>query len=269
MSNPGNISGVEQPSGGGGAAGGPPAPDKADAGAMTGSFRMDSLSPGAADGAGEPHSGSRRSKVSMTSLFLAVLLIGGGGILFVMRKIGIGPMSALAQFKMPDYDVTKAPAAKTKDHERIIQDLTASHISSQVPADQVQKNPFRMADALRPTSAEDPVEPTAKGDDGAAAKLALEERQRRDADARKKMVDSALASMTVHQIMGGSNPIARIDDEVVRIGDTVAELFTVKAISGRSVELECDGATYAISMDDRQAPAKKSAPSGPKPGKKK
>jgi len=36
----------------------------------------------------------------------------------------------------------------------------------------------------------------------------------------------------------------------VRIGDTVGEFFTVKSIHGRTVEVECDGATYEISMDD-------------------
>ena len=110
----------------------------------------------------------------------------------------------------------------------------------------MQKNPFRMADVVAPTA----VVPN--GDPNAASRAAAE-RARRDAETKHGKVQAALSTLKVNGIIGGSNPVARISGEAVRVGDTVGEIFTVKTIQGRSVELENEGVTYTLSMDDDSA----------------
>jgi hypothetical protein len=214
-------------------------------------FRLDSLAPGAApDGAGHipMPTGSR---VSHAAIFFAVLIVVGGGLLFAMRKIGINPMSAIAKMNEPDVDLTKngKPAI---DHTRVLRDLSESTVKGQVPIEQVQKNPFEIPEVVAAQPSEDPE---------AIARVAAE-KARKDAEGRKLRLESALANLKVHGILDGANPVARINDQAVRIGDVLDDLFTVKAIQGRAVELECDGQTFTISLDDETAKpsARKSAP---------
>ena len=47
-----------------------------------------------------------------------------------------------------------------------------------------------------------------------------------------------------------SSTVARISGEAVRVGDTVAEYFTVTAIHGRTVELTADGMPFTLDMQD-------------------
>jgi hypothetical protein len=204
-------------------------------------FRLDSLAPGADHDGVAPLPASTGARISHAAIFFAVLLVVGGGLLFAMRKVGINPMSAIANMKEPDVDLTKTGKTGV-DHHRVLRDLSESTVKGQVPIEQVQKNPFEIPDVAGQSS-DDPE---------AAAKLAAD-RARKDAEGRRQHIQNALASLQVHGILGGSTPVARINDEAVRIGDTIAEYFTVKSIHGRSVELECDGQVYTISIDDQAA----------------
>jgi hypothetical protein len=178
-----------------------------------------------------------------------VLVIAGGGIVYGMRQAGIGPMAVFATAKMPDYDVTKSTGSKTADHKLILRDLASTGVTGQVPADQVQKNPFVIAELLHEDVA-------AIGDDQSAAhEKARQERMKRDSEAHRKMVESELAGMKVNGIMGadstGTAGVVRIDGELYRVGDEVAELFKLKAIHSRSVELldEHRNETHTVSLD--------------------
>jgi hypothetical protein len=226
-----------------------PAPD----GVVGGTFRLEALSAsGDATPVDPAVAPARKGLRSTQTIALALLVAAAGGVVYGMRQAGIGPMGALATTKMPDYDVTKAPGSKTADHRRVLAQLEASTTGAQVPADQVQKNPFRLADLLSTDAG--------PADDGAseAAERARAERMRRDAEARAKRVAGELASLKVNAIMGGSNPVARIGGDLYRVGDTVGE-FTVTAIRAREVDLESDGQTYTLSLDqpDPRKPVKK------------
>jgi hypothetical protein len=212
------------------------------AGGGGGVFRLDSLAPGATE-FGDAGSSGRKRKFSTQTLALTFLLAAGGATVYGMRMIGIGPMAALARGKMTEFESAVTPATRGADHKRVIEDLTTSHVNSQVPADQVQKNPFRMAEAL---SAD--VKPS----DNGAAKAGAD-RVRRDAEARRKKIETTIATLKVHGILAGSNPVARISGQTVRVGDTVEEVFTVKAIHGRAVDLEADGEVFTLSIDDDQS----------------
>lgn len=223
-------------------------PEKEPDGVIGGTFRLEAMSPGADEGA--PAAGStshRKGWRSTQTIALAVLLAAGAGIVYGMRQAGIGPMAAFATTKMPDYDVTKAPGSKTADHKRILKDLASTNITGQVPADQVQKNPFLLADLL----GEETVVP---GEDATAAQeRARQERMKRDSEAHKKMVEHELAGMKINGIMGataaGDTGVVRINGELYRVGEEVAELFTLKSIQARGVELESNGEVYTVSLD--------------------
>jgi hypothetical protein len=210
-------------------------------------FRLDSLAPGADHDGVAPLPAQSGAKVSHAAIFFAVLVVVGGGLLFAMRKVGINPMSAIANMKEPDVDLTKTGKAGV-DHHRVLRDLSESTVKGQVPIEQVQKNPFEIPEVAAQST-----------DDSEVTRRRKEDQERKDAEGRRQHILNALASLKVHGILGGSTPVARINDEAVRIGDTVADYFIVKAIHGRSVELECDGTVHTISIDDQGAkPAPKS-----------
>lgn len=205
----------------------------------SGVFRLDSLAPGveSAEGLITP----ARKKISIQSIFLVALVLGGAGLIYAMRIVGIGPLTALAQTQMPDYDLTK-PGSKTADHKKVLDQLSAANITTQVPVEKVQKNPFKMADVL--------ASDTKSGNTEDAAGKANIERIKRDQDAKRRKVETALRELKLNGVIGGSNPVARISGQAVRVGDTVSEVFTVKAIHGRAVELDYEGEVHTLSLDD-------------------
>lgn len=227
-------------------------PDKQPDGIVGGTFRLDAMAPGAAEATATAVAPMRKGWRSTQTIALAVLVAAGAGIVYGMRQAGIGPMAAFATTKMPDYDVTKAPGSKTADHKRILKDLASTTVTGQVPADKVQKNPFLLADLLG-------EEVVPLGEDATAAQeRARQERMKRDAEAHKKMVERELAGMTINGIMGataaGDTGVARINGELYRVGDEIAELFTLKAIRPRSVELDADGELFTVSLDASNEP---------------
>jgi hypothetical protein len=232
----------------------PPSPSTSPAGGLApldaaaadkapGVFRLDTMAPGV-DNAQQAMTAPKKTRVSVQAMTLAALLALGGGLIYAMRLLGIGPMTTLAKTSVPDYDLGHASAAA--DHKKIIEDLKADHAASQVPLEQVQKNPFRMSDLVQAPA------PTGPNADELATKAGAE-RARLAAEGRRRKVETALAGLKLNGVLGGSKPVARISGEAVRVGDTVADLFTVRAIHGRSVELVCDDQTFTLQMDDEDA----------------
>ena len=52
----------------------------------------------------------RKRKVSTQAIALGVLLAIGGGMIYGMRLLGIGPMTRIVSAAIPDYDLTKPSA---------------------------------------------------------------------------------------------------------------------------------------------------------------
>jgi hypothetical protein len=74
------------------------------------------------------------------------------------------------------------------------------------------------------------------------------------AAARKTALLNEAGKLVLHSVMGGKRPLARIDDETVTVGDTVAEYFTVTEISGRSVTITADGESFTLTMQAGNMP---------------
>lgn len=209
---------------------------------MTGVFRLDSAAAQASDPAQIQFAPPPSRKISTQIIALTLVLALGGGLLYAMRLIGIGPLKNFALAKAPDYDMSQVGVNKTAEHQRVLAELTANYTNSQVPLDHVQRNPFRLAEGLaKPEAAAKPGEDPAKASE--SAKL-------RSAEARKDKIRIAFSTLKLNGVLGGSNPVARISGDAVRIGDTVADYFLVKSIHDRRVELEADGQTYTLDMKD-------------------
>lgn len=213
-------------------------------GLVGGTFRLDAMSPGSAADAAAM-SGPRKSAATQ-AIFFAVLVVAAGGIVYGMRQLGIGPLKGFGSVKAPDYDVTKGVSVTNSDHQRVLRELTAATNTAQVPPEQVQKNPFRLADALGT-----PTETDTDANKSEAQRRAADERARKEAEAHRKAVESKLAGLKINSIMTGAKPMARIGDTLVRVGDTLDETFKIKAINPRSIELEADGVTYLLSLDEQ------------------
>ncbi len=199
-------------------------------------LRMDLLgaSPEAAAAAAAPP----KSRLSGQMALLGMVLVAGAGALLAMRYLGMGPRSSQAESVKIDYELNGS--ASGADHNRVLADLSANRSAEQVPPDQVQRNPFKIAGALE-GEAPPPADKPAAVDPEIA-------RREREAAARRQEIDRAFASLELHTVLAGSNPVARISGETVRVGDTVAGHFRVVDIQGRSVSLECDGKTYVLSL---------------------
>lgn len=109
--------------------------------------------------------------------------------------------------------------------------ITQSYSERQIALNDVQRDPFIIDDLDNPDVVETPI----TGLDPAE----LRERQR--TKLRDQLTDAGKA-LRLKSIIGGSSPMALIDDDIVHIGDTVSDheeefVFRVSAISATSVDL--------------------------------
>lgn len=222
-----------------------PADAPGDDDAAAAALRLDML--GAhGDGSLEP---PKRSLVGSQNALLLVVVLAAGGALFAMRFLGMGPKSALAGWsvKMPQYDVDKPRDPNNSDHKKVIAELSESRITAQVPTELVQRNPFEMEGVLK-TAVQKPG-PTGMTPEQIAAQKAEEERKR--AEARARDIQAELVTFNVASVLIGAVPVARINGELVRVGDRLGEFFVVKDIHGRGVVLEADGKPYTLDVPER------------------
>jgi hypothetical protein len=210
--------------------------------ASAAALRMDLLGASAVEsGADAPP----RSKLSGQAALLLMVVVAGVGGLLSMRYLGMGPRSSQGEVPQVEYDFNKVTSSA--DHNRVLEDLSANRAAEQVPPDFVQRNPFQFAGALdtdkplppspNPTTSQDK-------DEIARARAEMERRQ---------TIDRAFASLDLHTVLAGSNPVARISGQTVRVGDRIGEFFTVVEIQGRSVSLDCEGKTFVLSLAEDSA----------------
>jgi hypothetical protein len=174
--------------------------------------------------------GRARPRVNAHNLITLGVMLVSSGMVYGMRQYAMG-----AGIKYAKVDINyplDGPVKSTGDDQRILADLRRSEVPLQVPADQLQKNPFMLnanAKVVAPT-------PGPKGPD------------------RQEQLRTALGKLALRSVMDGKTPVARINDELVRVGDKVGGVFTVTGIHGRTVELSAEGAVFTLGMPDRPGP---------------
>jgi len=191
-----------------------------------------------------------RRKSHTQQLIVVALLVISGGMLYGMRTYG---MRSGISFKEVKVEFTGDTATtKSASYQRIMNDLEQAGKPVQIPGERLKKNPFMLGAAQSPT---DPTADTAAIEARKREELARVQRERHAAD-----VATALSTLQLHSVMDGRVPVARVNEETVRVGSKLAEFFTVTAITGRELELESEGQTYVLSMDDAEGPRKKGEP---------
>jgi len=181
------------------------------------------------------HSEQRRSMTG--ALLIVMVVVIAGGVLYMMRQFGLGSKLQLLDFDI-EYPVDGAtgPVVQDEAHRRIIDELRRTVVTVQIPLEDVKKNPFELAR----------LDPDAGPSTPENALSEIERRQRqREAEISRKLADLKLDS-----IMGGKIPLARISGKLVRVGDTISDIFRVQTINGRSVELIADGEVYRLAMGE-------------------
>ncbi len=175
---------------------------------------------GAAGGSRPSHGitvGGRTVTMSGAGVLLLVAAVAGG-VLF--------GMNGSLHFERIDLDYNlEENAAETGalDHERLLGDLRASVDVIQVPLHEVQMNPFVWKEQLRPATPDAAPKPKERQVDPAEL-----ERQR-----KQKALETALNGMNLTAVFGGSSPIAVINGESRRVGDSLGDgIFAVLRIDG-------------------------------------
>jgi hypothetical protein len=200
----------------------------------------------------------RRRVPTQTLILMLVLSVSAGSLAWMRRegtRAGITFTDLKVEYKEPDTE-------RARTYQRIMSDLARIQSPLDVALRDLGRSPFMLA-STRPTISTDAVIPeNATLEERAAAEAAAR------AEARRQELVAALESMRVHSIVSGSVPLARIDDQTVRVGDQIGE-FLITGIEGRVVSLQADGHVFTLSMEaaggsPKKAPVKIGKP-GPKP----
>ncbi|MBT8484284.1 MAG: hypothetical protein HKO59_14620 [Phycisphaerales bacterium] len=180
-----------------------------------------------------------------TIIIVAVVLTAIAG-LFSMRKLADVTAAAgidaeieatIEKFLDSLADVGPVPAAGSEgvNDEVVIALLRESYSERQVPLRDVARNPF-VIDQIDTTVVPPPIDQTA---------ISTREQERlwnQQRENRQRIWSTDAGSLRLKAVMGGSNPLAIIDGETVRVGETILgktnqTTFRVSEISKGSVEL--------------------------------
>lgn len=170
-----------------------------------------------------------------------VLVIGiAAAALWGMRQMGTSGSLSFADTPEIEYPIDDLVSATgLSDHADILGQLESSRDAAHIPIDEVLINPFSWN--ISETTKATPTTTTVPQVD--QAEIARLERERR--------IDTEFSMLRLNSVIGGSMPVARISGKLVRAGDQLGELFTVKRITARSVLLTVDGHEYMLSMDQK------------------
>ncbi|HED53818.1 MAG TPA: hypothetical protein ENJ00_06415 [Phycisphaerales bacterium] len=212
-------------------------PGESDSGVFTPSLAQLEISKTESLGT-ESSFGSSRS-VSKQYMVVGLVLLISGGLLWFMRKEGLGAGIASGGEVAIEYPIDNAkPVADPERQRQLLFDLELSENPAQIPASELQKNPFSMAE-LKPSLPDDQVEAVVEPTGPTPEELRLQE------------LDSKAEQLVLNTVLRGRVSLARINSKTYRIGDTVESDFILLSISERSVTLGADGNTYELTIDKK------------------
>lgn len=175
----------------------------------------------------------KKPGTSTRHLIVVGVLALGVGVLYFMRQVGGGPTSASADVQI-DYQFADREAAQAVEEQtRVIEGLKRSGEPSQLPAEALGKNPFRLRSGL-------PI--------GAGVETPSDQPVVMQVDMVAQQIEQSLASLQVQAVIDGRVPIARISGETYREGDRVDDLFDIVEIGGRAVVLESERGLHRLEM---------------------
>jgi hypothetical protein len=201
---------------------------------------------------------ARKSFNTGSVLVIAVVLIAVGG-LFSMRMLAqvtaATAIDADIETTIEDFLQTalgtegsagaQDGAASHKDN--VIAVLKETYSEQQVPLHDVQRDPFVIYETASGGTTLPAYDPTAD-------ELARRERQfQQEREARRLQFEQAGGTLRVKSVLGGGNPLANINGDVVRVGDVLHAgpdqiEFRVTAISTASVDLVAEDERYDLAV---------------------
>lgn len=189
----------------------------------------------------EPEVGARRQRpVRVQTVVVALVVAASAGALYMMRRQGMAAGVNFEKTPVIEYALDQPPPRATAEHKRILADLARSGTPTQVPAEALPKNPFQ----LDVETTEGAAAPT-----GEERWLAEQERLR---EAKRAELRAAVATLQLHSVMNGRTPVAIVSGQTVRVGDVIAEKFTVAMISGRSIDLQAEDLLFTLTVGESE-----------------
>ncbi|MBY0112460.1 MAG: hypothetical protein K2Y21_06535 [Phycisphaerales bacterium] len=185
------------------------------------------------------HSFSARRRFNTQHVLIVTTLALSVGMIYGMRRYG---MQSGLKFDTTEVSYTRDDATHKRAAE--FQKLVAQMNTASQELPPVDKNPFKLmgAEAGDANVATGPVVDEAAEK---AKRLAME---------RSKALETELAELKLFSIMMGKVPIARINDDLVKVGDIAGESFKVVAIEAQTITLMADGKKYTLQLADEPQP---------------
>lgn len=221
------------------------APPAAEGGSSASGSMLLATLRGSEAGPAESALSARPKRFSSHNTVTGLVLLVSAVMLYGMRQAGMRSGMTFTEVKI-DYQREEVSPAMQAAQRRILDDLQRSERPVQIPAEKLAKNPFELGSTTATAA------PASEDQSLAEAQRQAEMARQARAD-RLEQIQSGLAMLHLKSAMEGRVPLARINDQTVRVGDTVGEFFTVKRIDGRSVELAADGQTYTLTMSESRA----------------
>ena len=183
-----------------------------------------------------------RKRFNTQHVIICTTLALSAAMIYGMRRYG---MQSGLKFDTTEVAYTRDDAThrRAAEFQKLVAQMSASE--KELPA--VDKNPFKLMGA----EAGD-----ATVDEGPVVDEAAEKAKRLAAD-RAKALEAEFTQLKLGSIMMGRVPLARINGELVRVGDIAGENFKIVAIEPQAVTLVADGKRYTLSLaEDPQAKGK-------------
>lgn len=179
-----------------------------------------------------------RKRFNTQHVLIVTTLVLSVGMIYGMRRYG---MQSGLKFDTTEVSYTRDDATHKRAAE--FQKLVAQMNSASQELPPVDKNPFKLmgAEAGDATVAGPVVDEAA-------------EKAKRLASERAKALETELAELKLFSIMMGKVPIARINDDLVRVGDIAGESFKVVAIEPQAVTVMADGKKYTLQLTEEPQP---------------
>ncbi len=179
-----------------------------------------------------------KRKIPGQSIVLGVVLTVSVITLYAMRSYG---MRSGMTFADVNVDYKSQDDEKSRTYDRIMRELAQAQQPIDIALTELSESPFLPKvnkPVLNPVTNQIEAAPT--NNEALAA-------QRREQE-----LAMALGSLRLNAVMGGDVPIARINERLYRVGMSVDEVFTVRAIDGMSVTLEADGKLFMLVMEENR-----------------
>jgi FKBP-type peptidyl-prolyl cis-trans isomerase len=179
------------------------------------------------------------------NVITALVIVISAGLLFAMRQIGMGSGVAEAEEVVIHYQPVNVDPAKRAAQERALAGLQRMSVPMPLEPGTFNLTPFlTKAQEEAPQNTDDPELAAA------LEKKRREEAARKAEEEKKAALVTQFSKLQLHSILDGKTPVARIGEDVVRVGDLIDETFTVVSIQNRQVVLEAGGQTFTLTQEE-------------------